>query len=219
MADSLRLRNYTELTEQTGNEITLNSDARKSGNKISRWWGRGFTKSTSFDVALSNGHSVRLVIAGEDINIIITHDGAGAFEFPSIKNVERIGVFNVDTGDIISEYSISKRGSNPTLISIGELPKDPEIGSVLISGAAKVSMDSPATAYAFTTSGNAKDLTSTFSTTDSKAEVKSNVITFSSDGSYKVSVTVTSSSASDSPKTASLNVIVSKATSEDKKED
>jgi len=211
MADSLRLRNYSSLIGQSGNEMKLVSG--RGGNKTHKWWGRGPVRSVDFNVSLSNGHIVVLKIAcGSNCEVTIEHDGDGNFAFHRANDIERIGVFNIETGNLITDYIISKRTKKVHPVTVSALPENPKIGSVLISGLTKVSMDSPSSLYSFTTTGNATDLSPTFTVTDKKAKIKDNLITFSAAGSYTVTVSLSSESASDSPTTGTLNVTVTKAT-------
>jgi hypothetical protein len=132
MADKLVYKGGHTVVDQTGTEMQITLPKRGgSVHRFPRWWNKkgsiAYIEVAIFNVALANGTAVRLVVpqTGPAMTLEIRHDGAGEFTFPKVNKgaIERIGVFAVDSNDLLVEYQFSKISGGSTLKrSIKSLP-------------------------------------------------------------------------------------------------
>ena len=135
MADKLVYKGGHTVVDHTGTEMQLTLPKRGgSVHRFPRWWNKkgtiAYIEVAIFDVALDNGTAVRLVVpqTGPAMTLEIRHDGAGEFTFPKVNKgaIERVGVFAVDSNDLLVEYQFSKiSGGSVLKRSIKSLPIPP----------------------------------------------------------------------------------------------
>tara|TARA_R100001082_G_scaffold81687_1_gene48586 strand:+ start:11923 stop:12582 length:660 start_codon:yes stop_codon:yes gene_type:complete len=216
MSDSIYLKGFGQAIREEGDSITLTSG--KIAQRVTKWWGSGLGKvcvpSSVFAITTDEGTKLSLVVADPaGSRLRIKHDGKGNLELSDFFGLERAGLFpenNLIPSALINDYVFpsSPRGV-VTCISVGTLPKDSKIGDVLLSGKGIINMSKSSTAsYTVTATGDSTDNVSTLSVTDKNAKIDENKITFSKAGTYTIKVSVSSETASDSPKTASISVTV-----------
>ena len=132
MADKLVYKGGHTVVDHTGTEMQLTLPKRGgSVHRFPRWWNKkgtiAYIEVAIFNVALANGTAVRLVVpqTGPAMTLEIRHDGAGEFTFPKVNKgaIERVGVFAVDSNDLLVEYQFSKiSGGSVLKRSIKSLP-------------------------------------------------------------------------------------------------
>ncbi len=216
MSDNLYLKGSNQVIPEVGNTIVLASGC--SSQRTTKWWGAGAGKvcvrSAVFTVTTESGKKLNLVIADPaGCRLRIKHDGVGNFEFSEFHRVTRAGLFpenNVTPSSLITDYVFP---SNPrgvvSAITVGKLPKPSSIGDVLLSGKGTVNLGvSPKATYVVTTTGDSTDNETELLVSDSGAKINGNEVTFSKAGTFNITVSVTSATATDSPKTAKLSVTV-----------
>ncbi len=216
MSDCLYLKGFGEVVREEGNGMTLTSG--RVAKRTTKWWGSGAGKicvpSAVFTVTTDKGDKLNLVIADPSgCRLRIKHDGAGAFNFSDFFGLERAGLFpdnDITPSSLITDYVFpsSPRGVVNS-IAVGKLPKASSIGDVLLSGKGTVNLGvSPKATYVVTTTGDSTDNKTELLVSDSGAKINGNEVTFSKAGKFNITVSVTNATATDSPKTATLNVTV-----------
>lgn len=100
----------------------------------------------------------------------------------------------------------------PGVIDLSEYDDVPEvtdpvtIGQVTVTGSLEPALNTAVT-YTATHDGNATDVVYTFTTDDTTAVINNNTITFNTQGSYLITATATSATASDSPTEGTLRIV------------
>ena len=164
MADSLRLKGCKSISKHTGDEMLLRRPKRGGDIfKVPTWWNLKHTtqyvSAAIFKVTSSAGELALVVpVDPETTDIIIKHDGAGGFTFPSVNGVDRVAVMSDDLGTFYVEYQFSKISGGPVLKrTVNALPTiDPVVwtSQTTLAGEAVVGGDATITAATYTGGSN-----------------------------------------------------------------
>ena len=109
MADSLTLKGATDVSSQSGNELSkLNPKGGGDVFKLKRWWINGgvntaYVNATVFQVKGSSGTVNLALQTNRGTAVCIKHDGSFGFDFIKPSNISRAALFT-DKFDLIEHY-------------------------------------------------------------------------------------------------------------------